>query len=242
MNPVIVLAGGLGTRLRRVVSDVPKPLAPVAGKPFLWWLLSDLEMQGVEHACISVGYKASMIQDAFGDKLGRMRLSYCIEDEPLGTGGAVLRAARLEGFESFWALNGDTFSSIDLKLMQHKAEGGTFDAAVAVAKVDDASRYGTLEIDASERVVGYLAAGAPGAAMISTGIYLLKRTVLDSFDLPAKFSIEKDFFERHLGQLSILAYAGVSGFLDIGVPEDYELSQTKVPLLAALHDPSRASS
>jgi len=231
MKPVVILAGGFGTRLRAVVSELPKPLAPVAGHPFLWWLLRTLEAQGVQDVHLSTGYKAELIEAAFSDRFGSMRLRYVVEDEPLGTGGAILKASRDIEDDAFFVLNGDTLAVVDLVAMEQAAHGRHSDVTLAVAHVEDASRYGTIGIDEGHRVVAFRAKGAPGPGFISAGVYLIERAVLDSVSLPSKFSIEQDFFERELQRLNIAAFPAVEAFIDIGVPDDYALAQTKIPSL-----------
>ncbi|MET3515266.1 MAG: nucleotidyltransferase family protein [Gammaproteobacteria bacterium] len=234
MKPAIILAGGFGTRLRSVVSDVPKPLAPVAGKPFLWWLLGALESQGIREVHLCTGYKAEMVEKAFGDRFGEAALHYSVEHEPLGTGGAVLQAMRaLKGVDSCYVLNGDTFAVADLVGLQHEADRTPeADAWLCGAPVADASRYGTLQLDDRQRIVGFHAKGRQGPGVISAGIYLLRRQVLERAELPRQFSIEQDFFEAHLPRLHLQVAAMASDFIDIGVPEDYALAQSKIPALA----------
>lgn len=229
MNPVVILAGGFGTRLRPVVTDLPKPLAPVAGRPFLWWLLRSLEVQGVQDVYLATGYKAALIEAAFGERFGPIRLHYVVEDEPLGTGGAILRASRDIETDEFFVLNGDTLAVADLSAMALAAQRHKPDATLAVARVDNAARYGTIAVDQQNQVTAFRAKGASGPGFISAGVYLIRHAALDPTLLPAKFSIEQDFFERELPRLRISAFPAVEAFIDIGVPEDYALAQTKIP-------------
>lgn len=234
MKPIIILAGGFGTRLRAVVPELPKPLAPIAGRPFLWWLLRTLELQGVQDVYLSTGYKAELIQTVFGDHFGSIRLSYVVEDEPLGTGGAILKASREIEDDAFFVLNGDTLAVVDLAAMERAAHGSHSAVTLAVTHVEDASRYGTIGVDEGSRVVAFHAKGVPGPGFISAGVYLIERAALHSLSLPSKFSIEQDFFEQELQRLNIVAFPGVEAFIDIGVPDDYVLAQTKIPSLVGL--------
>src|SRR5579863_8770506 len=110
----VILAGGLGTRLRSEVPDLPKPLAPVGGRPFLAWKLDALDEAGFSEVVMSVGYRAQAIVDAFGEKYGKLALRYVAEDAPLGTGGALQKAlASFRTDEPVWAMNGDTFVALD---------------------------------------------------------------------------------------------------------------------------------
>lgn len=229
MRPVVILAGGLGTRLRSVVKELPKPLAPVAGKPFLWWLLRSLESQGATDVYLSTGYKADLISNNFGDSFGRLRLTYVTEDEPLGTGGAILRAAALVDAPDFFVLNGDTLAVIDLAAMERAAAGSATDVVMSVVRVPDATRYGTISFEQDGRVTEFKSKGAPGPGYISAGVYILKKDTLLNAVLPEKFSIEQDFFEKKLAELDIRALDCVRNFIDIGVPVDYELAQQVIP-------------
>ncbi len=229
MKPVVILAGGFGTRLRSVVSDLPKPLAPVAGHPFLWWLLRSLQAQGATDIHLSTGYKAELVEAAFGDCFGTMRLHYVVEDEPLGTGGAILKASRGLDSDEFFVLNGDTLAVVDLTAMEAAAHAVGSDAMLSVVHVDDAARYGTIAVDEHDRVTEFRAKGAPGPGFISAGVYLIRRAALEAAQLPERFSIEQDFFERELRRLRISAFPAVEEFIDIGIPEDYARAQTKIP-------------
>jgi len=216
----VILAGGLGTRLRAVVSAVPKPLAPIGGRPFLAILIERLERQGIDEAVLAVGYKGDAIEAALGSRLGGVGLHYVHEDEPLGTGGALARAlARIERFPVL-ALNGDTLLELDLAAMlaAHRAAGARL--TMAVRRVEDTGRYGRAVIDRG-RVVGFAPgeAGRPGT--INAGVYLFAENLLADPGLPARFSFERDFLERQAQILRPLAYEARGYFIDIGVPEDY---------------------
>lgn len=230
MKPIVILAGGLGTRLRSVVKELPKPLAPVAGKPFLWWLLRSLELQGATDVYLSTGYKADLISNNFGDSFGRLRLTYVTEEEPLGTGGAVMRAAAHIDAPEFFVLNGDTLAVVDLALLERHADEKPMDVIMSVVRVPDATRYGTISFEDDGRVTEFKSKGAPGPGYISAGVYLLNKNALINAGLPEKFSIEQDFFERKIADLKIMAINCVQNFIDIGVPSDYELAQEVIPL------------
>lgn len=230
MKPALILAGGLGTRLRSVVRDLPKPLAEVSGRPFLWWLLHYLERQGVEQVFLSVGYRHEMIQQCFGERFGAMQLHYVVEGEALGTGGAVLAAsAQIPGPE-FLVFNGDTLAVVDLAAMLAMAQSAAADITLAVAAVEDAGRYGTVHVQ-NQRVQAFLEKGHSGPGLINAGVYHLHKKVLEKWTLPPRFSFEQDFLGPRLGDMHVAAYPCVSDFIDIGIPEDYHRAQTKVPAL-----------
>jgi len=234
MIPAIVLAGGLGTRLRSVVPDLPKPMAEVAGKPFLWWVLRRLEQQGIGDVYLSVGYKREVIEAYFGAKFGALNVHYVVEDEPLGTGGAIAKAFDAIGGEEAFVLNGDTMTIVEFADLR-SAAASDVDLTMAVAKLDDVARYGAVDFDATSmrRVTAFREKGQTGAGFINAGVYLVKREALKRYPLPEKFSFEQDFLHAHLADLRVSAVPAVSQLIDIGVPDDYALAQTLVPEMVA---------
>lgn len=224
-----MLAGGLGTRLRPVVSDVPKPMAPVAGRPFLELLLDGLVRGGVERVVLSVGHLAHVVREHFGADYRGMEIAYVEEGRPLGTGGG-LRAA-LAAVRGEWALvaNGDTWLELDHRdLRAHHEAARRADPGLRITMVlqhvVDASRYGAVTVEEG-RVVRFRSTGASGPGWINGGTYYLATALLEEPGLPERFSFERDFLEPRLGRLRPLAYEVRGRFIDIGVPEDYERAQ-----------------
>ena len=230
MHPVLILAGGFGTRLKSVVPDLPKPLADINGKPFLWWLLQELENQGAKDVYLSVGYMHEHIQNYFGPKFNQVNLHYIIETEPLGTGGAILNACQQIPVQEILILNGDTLAKTDLNSFVTFAKDYSSKLFLAVAKVADAGRYGTV-ILSGKQITGFAEKGKTGEGLINAGIYLLNKSLFNDFDLPHKFSFETEILMKHLSTLNLTAYEQVSDFIDIGIPEDYALAQEKVPAM-----------
>lgn len=224
LPPAIILAGGLGTRLKEAVPDLPKPLAPVAGKPFLHWLLRALERQGIARAVLATGYRAGAIRDLLGERFGDIALSYSEEHEPLGTGGALRRALALTRGPHAFVLNGDTYADVDLRhmLAAHMEAGARI--TLATVRVPDASRYGTVRVS-DDRVREFLAAGKAGEGTINAGVYVLDTDLLQG-ELPDKFSFERDVLQACLDELEPLAFPGGSRFIDIGTPADFQRAQT----------------
>ena len=222
----IILAGGFGTRLQKVVNDLPKSMALVNDKPFLEYLLNFLTGQGIQKVILSVGYKREMIQNHFKDHYKHLSISYAIEDEPLGTGGGILNALEQVDAESVFAMNGDSMFRIDLHAMQHLHETATADLTMALRYLDDTSRFGTVQINAEKRVTGFYEkdpVSEPG--YINGGIYLMNKKFLLSASFAKKFSIEKDCFEKCYMEARIFGYPAKGYFLDIGIPEDYMTAQ-----------------
>jgi len=224
VSEAVILAGGLGTRLREAVPDLPKPMAPVAGRPFLAWLLERLERQGVRHAVLAVGYRAEAIERHFGPASGALRLSYAHEREPLGTGGALRQALRLVGAFPALAMNGDSLVDLDFAAMKATHAAAGVRLTMALAQVEDAGRYGRVVVR-DGRVVAFEAKGRPGPGAINAGVYLVESGLLDDPALGERFSFEKDFLEPRAATLPVGAHSAGGGFIDIGVPADYERAQ-----------------
>jgi D-glycero-alpha-D-manno-heptose 1-phosphate guanylyltransferase len=229
----IVLAGGLGTRLRSRVADRPKPMAEVAGKPFLAWLLDYLGAQGVTAIVLSLGYRGEVIADYFGTHYRGLAIRYAVEETPLGTGGAIRLALGESRQDPVWVVNGDTMLCLDYRAMwaAHRSRSAT-PMTMALRRVADAGRYGAVSI-AGGLVTGFAAGGASGAGLINSGVYLLSPRLFDGHDLPASFSLERDFLPRVAREGRIAGFVTDGWFIDIGVPEDYDRAQTELPLQLA---------
>ena len=228
-----MLAGGQGTRLRSIIRDLPKPMADVAGRPFLWWLMTRLNEQCVGRVILAVGYKSAVIQDYFGNSLDGMKISYCVESEPLGTGGAMKLALERASEAQVIVLNGDTYADVSFRELVSRFDLAGADLAVAVMYLNDVMRYGAIAIDEkSNTITGFDEKQRLAAGYINAGIYCLRRDIFVKYSAPAKFSFEQDFLPKRLGTLRAIAVKGVRAFIDIGVPGDYTLAQTLVPTLA----------
>lgn len=232
MMDTVVLAGGFGTRLRAVVADVPKPMAPVAGRPFLELLLAALARQGVRRVVLSVGYKAELIEGHFGPRFGPVELVYEVESKPLGTGGALRRSLARCRSESALVVNGDTYLDFDLAALQAawaRAPGPT----IVGVEVADTLRYGRLRIEQG-RVREFCEKGMAGPGVINSGHYLLPTSLLAGCALADPFSFEADFLVPNIERLQVGAFVASGAFIDIGVPEDYRRAQTELAALADL--------
>lgn len=225
----IILAGGFGTRLKSVTGgEVPKPMAPIAGRPFLAWLLDYMRGQGVSEAMLCLHHQREAIQDYFGDDFNGMRIGYSVEEAPLGTGGGIRRAMRqLNPEVPLFVLNGDSLVQLDYRAMyvRHIASGKRL--SMAAAPMSDCGRYGQLAIEEGE-ITGFLPAGT-GAGHISTGFYVASPDLFDAYTLPDAFSFEHDFLTPYVPELKPEAFTEVEYFIDIGVPEDYALAQHTIP-------------
>jgi D-glycero-alpha-D-manno-heptose 1-phosphate guanylyltransferase len=220
----IVLAGGFGTRLRHVVPDLPKPLAPVAGRPFLAIVLGQLADQGFDAAVLAVGYRQEAIRRAFGDRFGRLELLYAVEDRPLGTGGAIRRAAHACRDDDVFVLNGDSYVELEFAAMQAAHRQAGVALTVCAVEVPDAARYGRILIEDS-RIAGFAEKGTTGPGLINAGVYLMRRDLLETLELPEVFSFEQDVLAARLSVLRPQVHLAHGRFIDIGVPEDYARAQ-----------------
>lgn len=224
----IILAGGLGTRLRRVVPDLPKSMAPINGQPFLALLLNSLAACGFRTVTLALGYRSEQIRNYFEGSFGGLRLNYSVETEPLGTGGAIRLALPQTTTDEVFVINGDTFLEVDYRAMLAAHQRAAAQLSIAVTWVPDAFRYGALEI-ADHRVRGFYEKGRAAAGYINAGIYILSRHLLDRDDLPRAFSFETDVLIPDIRQLLPLAFVAHGAFIDIGVPADYARAQTMLP-------------
>jgi len=221
----IILAGGFGTRLASRLAWVPKPIAPVAGRPFLEYLMENLRAAGCSRVILSVGHLSSVIQDHFGDSFHGMPIAYVIEAEPLGTGGAIRTALAAAQEPQVLVLNGDTFLPIDYAAMLAFHAEHSPDVTMAVSEQPDVARYGEV-ILAGNLVTGFREKGRSGPGWINAGTYILPRTLTWPAHLPEKFSFETDFMMPEVAKLQIAAFPSAGRFLDIGVPEDLDRAQT----------------
>lgn len=220
-----ILAGGFGTRLRQVVSDRPKVMAEVLGRPFLYHILDRLARLGIARAVICTGYMAEQLEAAVGPMYRGMELRYSREDTPLGTGGALRLALARHPAELALALNGDSLVEADLAAYLEWHSRHDFQAALLLVGVDDSARFGRVEVDGGVdgqgRVLAFREKGAPGPGLINAGVYLLRPQALSGIEPGASASIESDVFPQ-LAQAGSLGGFQVQGrFLDIGTPESY---------------------
>ncbi|HYL36147.1 MAG TPA: nucleotidyltransferase family protein [Bryobacteraceae bacterium] len=228
MTEAIVLAGGLGTRLGGVLGELPKPMAPIAGQPFLTYLLRFLELHGIRRAILAVGHQQEVIRRFFGPRFGRIEIRYSLEDEPLGTGGALLQALQQVEDSFAFVFNGDTFLRLDCRQMAAVAKRQPdVQLVVALRRVSDACRYGTVLV-AGGRIQAFCAHGTPGPGLINAGSYLVSRNIFDGYRLPRKFSWER-FLEERVAEIRPLAYECDVPFIDIGIPEALDQAQTLIP-------------
>ncbi|OJU75218.1 MAG: hypothetical protein BGO09_07545 [Bacteroidetes bacterium 47-18] len=219
---IIVLAGGLGTRLRSVVEDVPKCMAPVAGKPFLEHILQYLESQFVDHVILSLGYKYETVIDWLRSKAFTFKVSWVVEKTPLGTGGGLQLAMGKARSSRVFVLNGDTYFPVDLRAMQAVMSDDT-PIVAALKPMRHFDRYGTVTTDEDQNILSFQEKQPCEQGLINGGVYYINNDLLQLQQHKAPFSFEQQVLETtpHLKAL-----VQDITFIDIGIPEDFEKAQT----------------
>jgi D-glycero-alpha-D-manno-heptose 1-phosphate guanylyltransferase len=223
--PALLLVGGMGTRLRSVVPNTPKPLATVGDKSFLELLVRQLQCQGMRRLILCTGYLAEQIESHFGDGHNwDVSIQYSKEIQPLGTAGAIKMAGHyVSNADEFVVMNGDSFMEVDLHRLLRFHHERQATVSMAVRKVENASRYGTVEVN-GDRVTGFLEkTGNENPGLVNAGVYIFKREVLEQIP-EGPCSLEKDVFP-HLLSRGVYALQQQGVFIDIGTPEDYARAQ-----------------
>lgn len=218
----IILAGGLGTRLRSVVSDRPKPMALVEGKPFLEYVIYGLKKSGIDEIIFAVGYKGGMVEEYFGNgsRFG-IKAGYAYEEELLGTAGAIKNAGKYITDDQFFVLNGDTFYQMNFKDLKKVQEEKGLDMALVLRSVPDISRYGAARLTDGMLTAFNEKCGNTGTGTINGGVYLMKKELLS--EIPeGKVSLENECIPKWMQEKRRLGGIVNGGyFIDIGVPDDY---------------------
>lgn len=224
IKEAIILAGGMGKRLKGVIGDdIPKPMAPVNDRPFLEYLLTYLDRWSVSRVIMAVGYKHKVIEKYFGNHYKDMEIVYSVEDEPLGTGGAVKKALESVKGQDVYVVNGDTYFDANLWKLANFHKAKEVDVCIALRKMGDTSRFGTVKIDQDNRIIEFIEKGTQtGMGFINGGTYIINSKTFLDLKLPNKFSLEIDYFEKYYKKQRIFGVRCYSFFLDIGIPEDYE--------------------
>jgi len=228
----IVLAGGLGTRLRSVLPDLPKCLAPIAGAPFLSYLLTYLARQGVRRVVLALGYKADIIQSWVQNRSWPFKIQFAVENTPLGTGGAIQNAWPLTTTPHVLVVNGDTFCPAHLSEFYQAHLHKRADISLVSVPVSPADRYGTLHLSSDGWVQTFEEKRPCPTGWINAGLYLISRTWWEKQTFPAAFSWEAYLQNALLSPQPPKIYAHRlpdTPFIDIGIPEDYDRAQTYLP-------------
>ncbi len=227
ITTAIILAGGFGTRLQSVVADVPKPMAPVNGEPFLNYQLHYLKHYGITDVILSVGYMHEKISTYYNNAFNGIRISCVVETTPLGTGGGIRKALENCSVNEVLVLNGDSFFDVNLTDFHtfYKSHNAQF--SLCLREVDNAARYGTIELDNSKRIVSFKEKDQiEKKGIINGGLYILNKALfLENTPAKTNLSIEKDIYEKELLSYKICVIESKRYIIDKGVPEDYTKAQ-----------------
>lgn len=228
MTTAIILAGGLGTRLRPVVPELPKPMAPVNGRPFLAYQMDYWIAQGVRRFVLSVGYRAQAIIEHFGLSYRGVAIDYAIEQAPLGTGGGLLHAVQGRGLDApFLVLNGDTFIEVDYAALRQFHVERRAAWTISLFRADEAGRYMGIRVDADGRIRSLSSGNGQPSGLSNGGAYLIEPDTIGllGFSAGNRISLEDDILPQVVASDMALYGMECGGrFVDIGVPDDYFLA------------------
>jgi NDP-sugar pyrophosphorylase family protein len=217
----VILAGGLGTRLRPAVADLPKVLAPVLGRPWLLFILDQLAGADIRQVVLLTGHKAGQVRDEIGDHYRGMRLTYSPEPTPLGTAGAVRAALPCLTGDAILLMNGDSYCAVDLNALCEFHSRQHADISMVLARSSDASRFGMVRVDTQERVIAFDEKTQSGGGWINAGVYFLAKSLIEEIAPHRQVSLEKEMFPHWIGRRAAYAFRTEGPFLDIGTPESY---------------------
>lgn len=227
----VILAGGLGTRLRPVVTDRPKVLAPVGGRPFLAYLLDQVATSGIRRAVLCTGHLGEQIESAFGRTWEGVELTYSRETEPLGTGGALRLALDQIDSSSLLLMNGDSYCDADLLDLWDWHHVHPAHVTVVTTEVEDVTSFGRVDIDANDRIQCFAEKGPGGPGRINAGLYLMHTALIHRIPADRTISIENELFPRWVDDGGVFAYPTGGRFHDIGTPERLARAETFVRAL-----------
>ena len=235
IKEAIILAGGLGTRLRSVVADIPKCMAPINGKPFLHYLLENLKTKGIESFIFSVGHLHEIIEKYLAENYGQLNYKTSLETEPLGTGGAIKLACKKTSQKELIVCNGDTFYNADIDLLYKFHEDNNGSCTLCLKPMHNFDRYGAVELNDDHSIKSFKEKRFYTSGLINGGIYVLNVRDFLKENLSEKFSFEKDYLEKNIQKqpakkIKLFGMAQDEYFIDIGIPEDYEKAQRELPI------------
>ncbi|MFI5155039.1 MAG: nucleotidyltransferase family protein [Chitinophagales bacterium] len=229
IQQAIILAGGLGTRLRASVPELPKSLAPVAGKPFISYLINHFSKEGIYDFIFALGYKKELIIEYLETLPKTLHWSLSEERNPLGTGGAIRKACNLSLNENIFVANGDSFFGIELGDLAALHVDKSADCTIALKPMEHFDRYGAVELDPDSRVTSFKEKKFYPSGFINGGIYALRVDSILNQDFPESFSFENDFLGRECIKGKIFGQVQDRYFIDIGIPADFEKAQSELP-------------
>lgn len=228
ITEAVILAGGFGTRLQAAVPGLPKSMAPVAGRPFLSFVIDYLRLQGVEKIVFALGYRHDVIETYLSASYRALRYDCVVEAKPLGTGGALRQALEKAVSENVVAVNGDTLFRVRMAALEGMHREKDALCTMALKPMQQFDRYGVVVTDAEGAVVSFQEKRFYDSGLINGGVYLLNRPAFLAYDFPEVFSMEKDFLEKEAGSKKIYGSVQNGYFMDIGIPEDYSKAQQQL--------------
>ncbi|MES2004810.1 MAG: nucleotidyltransferase family protein [Bacteroidota bacterium] len=228
VTEAIILAGGLGTRLREAVPDLPKCMAPVNGHPFIAYVIKHLAKQGIERFIFSLGYRSEAFTDFLVSALPEANYTIVIEQEPLGTGGAIQYAAHSAETENLVVVNGDSIFTTDIPAQAAFHDSHSADCTLALKAMENFSRYGVVEMNADGSIALFKEKQWYEKGLINGGVYIVNRSLFAKHSFPDKFSFETDYLQQYHTSGKIYGIVQEGYFIDIGIPEDYQRAQTEL--------------
>ena len=225
IREAIILSGGLGTRLQETIPGLPKTMAPVAGRPFLYYIINYLRSQGIEKFIFSLGYKSEIIKQYLQDYFSTLQYEISEESEPTGTGGAIILALSKISGDDVLVVNGDTLFKFNLDALAAKHSSQRATATLALKRMQNTDRYGVVEINEQGRIISFREKKFYSEGLINGGIYLINKKAFRVLNFPEKFSFETDFLEKYLEKEKIYGLEQDGYFIDIGIPGDYAKAQ-----------------
>lgn len=217
----IILSGGLGTRLRSVVSIVPKVMAPINSVPFLQYTLEKLYSQGFERVILATGYKKEYIKNYFGNQYKGMELCYSEETIPLGTGGAIKKALKMANDNDVIIMNGDIYTDMDFNELMRCHKQSNQSVTISLMEMEKFDMFGSVTLSAGY-ITSFNEKKYVDLGYMNVGCYVFSKNILNFFEENVNFSIEKDFFNKYSGIIKMNPYFYKGEFIDIGIPENYE--------------------
>jgi D-glycero-alpha-D-manno-heptose 1-phosphate guanylyltransferase len=228
IKEAIILAGGLGTRLRSVVPDLPKCMASVAGKPFIYYVITYFQKQGIGKFILSLGYKHEVVEQYITTQFETSDFTFSIEKDPLGTGGAINLACTQTSEKTVLVLNGDTFFKVDLNKLAPFHHMCGADCTLSLKPMTRFKRYGVVRLNKDYSIESFREKKYYEEGLINGGVYALNIHKFQQEHLPQKFSFEKDYLETLYLQRRMFGVIQDEYFIDIGIPEDYERAQKEL--------------
>lgn len=226
----IILAGGKGTRLSAGLPGIPKCLAPLAGKPFLYWLMQYLSAQKIKRFIFALGHMHEQIEKYLSEEYADRDIIFSVEAKPLGTGGAIRSALKQCTGAQVWVINGDTIFETDHERMLYYHIQNGAACTLALKPMKNYDRYGSVETDLSGTIIAFTEKKYTEQGLVNGGVYLVDRMGFEQTKLPEIFSFEKDYVEKYCGAQKMIGVPDDGYFIDIGIPEDLEKANKEFKL------------